>query len=311
MARARRERGGDPPGHDVKSVLVTGGKGQLGTELACYAWPDGWQATAIDIKECDLADPDAVARIVASEDWAAVINAGAYTAVDRAEDDVVAAWAVNALAPAALAAACRHAAIPIVQISTDYVFDGTQTGVRLPSDSPHPLGVYGASKLAGELAVATSGARHAILRSSWVVSAHGGNFVKTMLRLAGERDSLTVVADQRGCPTGAVDLAAAAATIAIALATDPESANGVWHFSNAGATTWYDFAEAIMAGSAARGGATATVSPIMTTDYPTAARRPANSVLDTTSLTRDFGIRPRPWQDALDDILDALIGPQR
>ncbi len=295
----------------MRRVLVTGGEGQLGTELARHVWPDGQQAMAIDIDECDLSDPDAIATTVLAGDWAAVINAGAYTAVDRAEDDVVAAWAVNALAPAALAKACRDADIPIVQISTDYVFDGAQPGARLANDAPNPLGVYGASKLGGELAVVTSGARHAILRSSWVVSAHGSNFVKTMLRLAGERDSLNVVADQHGCPTGAADLAAAAATIAVALASDPQRANGVWHFTNSGATTWHDFAEAIMAGSAARGGPTATVSPIATADYPTPARRPANSVLDTTALTRDFGINPRPWQNALDDILDALIGPRR
>lgn len=294
----------------MKAILVTGGGGQVGAELARRCWPDGWRATAITREACDLGDTAAISAVIASRNWAAVINAGAYTAVDRAETEVTAAWAANALAPAALAEACRTRRIPIVQISTDYVFDGRREGAWEPGDRPNPLGVYGASKLGGELAVATSGARHAILRSSWVVSAHGTNFVRTMLRLAAERETLSVVDDQRGCPTAAADLAAAAATIAIALARDPARPSGIWHFSNAGETTWRGFAEAIMAGSAARGGPTATIAPIATADYPTPARRPENSVLSCDTTIRDFAIRPRPWQEALDDILDALIGPR-
>ncbi|MDE0878817.1 MAG: dTDP-4-dehydrorhamnose reductase [Sphingomonas bacterium] len=292
----------------MKRVLVTGGNGQLGTELQRFAWPEGWAMVGIDIDQLDLTDRDAIAATVAGGDWTAVISGGAYTAVDKAEDDIVTAWAVNALAPAALAKACREAGIPIVQVSTDYVFDGDKDGAWEPDDAVAPLGVYGASKLGGELAVRTSGARHAIVRTAWVVSAHGNNFVKTMLRVAETRDMLTVVADQHGSPTAAADLAATLATITMRLVDDPAAASGVWHFSNAGATNWAAFATDIFAQSRARGGPSATVEPIPTSGYPTPARRPANSLLSHAALMRDYGITPRPWQAALSDILDELIG---
>lgn len=292
----------------MKDILITGGNGQLGTELQRFAWPAGWRAVAIDVAELDLTDPAGIAAMVASRPWAAVINGAAYTAVDRAESDVVAAWAVNALAPAAFAVACAAADMPLVQVSTDYVFDGSKPGGWEPDDAIGPLNVYGASKLGGELAVRTACPRHAIVRTSWVVSAHGNNFVKTMLRLAADRDSLSVVADQHGVLTSAADLAAALATIAIALVDGHPS--GTWHFSNAGATSWAGFAEAIFAGARARGGPSALVTPIATADYPTPARRPAHSLLSHAAIARDFGIVPRAWQDALDDILNELIGPQ-
>lgn len=294
----------------MRTVMITGGRGQLATELARKRWPAGWRPVALGRDECDLSDPAAIATAVGSHDWVAVINAGAYTAVDRAEEDVAAAWSVNALAPAVLAEACRTKNIPIVQVSTDYVFDGARAGAWGPDDRPYPLGVYGASKLGGELAIATAGVRYAILRSSWVVSAHGGNFVTTMLRLAAERASVSVVDDQHGCPTSATDLADAAAAIAVRLVEDRDAPSGIWHFSNAGVTTWRGFAEAIMAASAARGGPSATVTPIATADYPTPARRPRNSVLSHEAIMRDFAVVPRPWREALDDILDALIGPK-
>jgi dTDP-4-dehydrorhamnose reductase len=240
--------------------------------------------------------------------WAAVINAAAYTAVDKAESDVVAAWTVNALAPAALAAACAAAAIPLVQVSTDYVFAGDKQGAWQVDDPVGPLGVYGASKLGGELAVRTSGARAAIVRTAWVVSAQGANFVKTMLRLAADRDQLRVVADQHGSPTSAADLAAALATIAVRLADDPSAPTGTFHFSNAGETTWADFAREIFRQSTARGGPSAAVEGIPTSDYPTPARRPANSLLSHDAIRTAYGIAPRPWDAALADILDALIG---
>ncbi|SOB81056.1 dTDP-4-dehydrorhamnose reductase [Sphingomonas guangdongensis] len=289
------------------AVLVTGAAGQLGTELARADWPAGYEVVALDRAALDLTNPAAIATIVASRDWAAVINGAAYTAVDRAEGDQVAAWQVNALAPAAFAAACKEAGVPLVQVSTDYVFDGSKDAAWTVDDPVAPLGVYGASKLGGELAVRTSGARHAIVRTAWVVSAHGSNFVKTMLRVGAERDVLRVVDDQRGSPTGAADLAAALRTIAVRLAENPDAPTGTFHFANAGATSWAGFASEIFRQSGLRGGPTARIEPIATADYPTPARRPANSLLATDGLAA-FGITPRPWSQALGDILDELIG---
>ncbi|UVO52289.1 dTDP-4-dehydrorhamnose reductase [Sphingomonas sp. SUN019] len=294
----------------MREILVTGGNGQLGTELKRYPWPDGWGVFAIDIDELDLRDADAIAAMVASRPFAAVISGGAYTAVDKAEDDVATAWAVNALAPAAFAQACRTAGIPLVQVSTDYVFDGAKHGPWEVDDPVAPLGVYGASKLGGELAVRTGGVRHAIVRTSWVVSAHGNNFIKTMLRVGAERDTLRVVDDQHGAPTSAADLAAALATIAMRLADDPALPSGTYHFSNAGETTWCGFARAIFDRAAARGGPSPTVEGIATSDYPTPATRPINSRLSHAAIEAAYAITPRPWQDALDDILDELIGTQ-
>jgi dTDP-4-dehydrorhamnose reductase len=292
----------------VKHVLATGGNGQVGTELRRFGWPQGWALTAIDIDELDLRDTAAIAAKVAERRWAAVISAGAYTAVDQAESEVAAAWAINALAPAAFAEACAGAGIPLVQVSTDYVFDGTRDGRWTESDPVSPLGVYGASKLGGELAVRTGCPRHAIVRTSWVVSAHGNNFVKTMLRLGAQREALSVVADQRGAPTAAADLAATLATIAMRLADDPGAPIGTFHFSNAGATTWHGLAEAIFAGAAARGLRPPSLTAIATADYPTAAARPANSLLSHAAIGEAYGIVPRDWREGLADILDELIG---
>jgi len=294
------------------AVLVTGAAGQLGIELQRCAWPEGWQVVALGRDRLDLRDTGAIADIVASghrgQPWAAVINGAAYTAVDKAESDQVTAWQVNALAPAAFAQACAKAGIPLVQVSTDYVFAGNKDGAWEVEDPLAPLGVYGASKLGGELAVRTSGARHVIVRTAWVVSAHGSNFVKTMLRLAAERQTLRVVADQHGSPTGAADLAKALMTVAVRLAQDEAAPVGTFHFSNAGATSWARFAAEIFRQSALRGGPSATVEPISTADYPTPARRPANSLLSHVAIGAAYGIAPRPWMEALGDILDELIG---
>ncbi|WP_375391515.1 dTDP-4-dehydrorhamnose reductase [uncultured Sphingomonas sp.] len=296
----------------MRPVLVTGAGGQLGTELRRAAWPDGWQVVAVDQAELDLADTAAIAATVAAghdgAPFAAVINGAAYTAVDKAESDQVTAWAVNAMAPAAFGQACAAAGIPLVQVSTDYVFAGDKQGEWEPNDPVAPLGVYGASKLGGELAVRTSGARCAVVRTAWVVSAHGANFVKTMLRVGAERGTLRVVEDQHGSPTSAADLAAALVTITVRLAEDADAPAGVYHFSNAGPTTWADFAREIFAQSHAKGGPSASVEGIPTSAYPTPARRPANSLLSHAAITRDYGIRPRAWQAALSDILDELLG---
>ncbi len=292
-------------------VLVTGAGGQLGTELQRCAWPAGWQVTAVDIDELDLRDIAAILAFVASRPWTAVINAAAYTAVDKAEEDIVTAWTINAMAPAAFAEGCAKAGIPLVQVSTDYVFAGDKAGSWEVDDPVAPLGVYGASKLGGELAVRTSGARHAIVRTAWVVSAHSNNFVKTMLRVAASRDRLNVVDDQRGSPTAAADLAQALMTIAVRLADDAEAPTGTFHFSNSGDISWADFAIEIFRQSSLRGGPMAEVARIPSNDYPTPARRPANSLLSHSAINDAYGITPRDWRDALRDILDELIGAEK
>lgn len=292
----------------MRPVLVTGADGQLGRELQRHRWPDEFEAVGMGRGALDLTDAAATAAAVAGRPWAAVVNAGAYTAVDRAETDQVAAWRANALAPAALGQACAAAGVPLVQISTDYVFAGDKAGAWDVGDPVAPLGVYGASKLGGELAVRTSGARHAVVRTAWVVSAQGANFVRTMLRLAAEREEVRVVEDQTGGPTAAADLAAAVATVAVRLATDQDAPTGVFHFSNAGAVSWAGFAREIFRQSALRGGPSARVTPIRTADYPTPARRPGNSLLNCEAFTAAYGVAPRPWADALSDILDELIG---
>ena len=295
----------------TRAVLVTGGNGQLGTELQRCAWPRGYEVVAIDVADLDLTDTAAIAAKVAEREWAAVINGAAYTAVDKAESDLVTAWAVNAMAPAAFGEACAKAGIPLVQVSTDYVFAGDKAGAWEVDDPVAPLGVYGASKLGGELAVRTSSARAVIVRTAWVVSAHGNNFVKTMLRVGAERDTLTVVDDQRGSPTSAADLARALMTITLRLVEDQGAPTGTFHFSNAGETSWAKFASEIFRQSSDRAGISANVTPITTDQYPTPARRPVNSLLSHDAIRAAYGIAPRPWQDALGDILDELIGAQK
>ena len=293
---------------DRRTVLITGADGQVGTELRRCHWPSSWDVVAVGRSALDLGDVDAITAMLASRNWSAVVNAAAYTQVDKAESDLVAAWTLNALAPAALAASCAVADIPLVHISTDYVFPGNKQEPWAAGDPTGPLNVYGASKLGGELAIRTAGVRHAIVRTSWVVSAHGQNFVKTMLRLARDRNSLRVVDDQSGSPTGAADLAAALMRIAVQLAEDPKAPSGTCHFSNDGRTSWAAFAAEIFRQSAARGGPSAEVEGIATSEYPTPARRPASSLLDTRDIQLAYGIRPRPWPEALSDILDELIG---
>jgi dTDP-4-dehydrorhamnose reductase len=291
----------------LKHALVTGGDGQLGQALGALAWPAGWTATPMSRRELDLEDASTIAAAMARRPWSAVINAAAYTAVDRAESEPARAWAVNAIGPALLAERCRAAGIPLVQVSTDYVFAGTTSGARHPDDVTGPLGVYGASKLGGELAVRTAGVRHAIVRTAWVFGATGSNFVRTMLRLAREREVVRVVGDQVGSPTAAADLAAAVAQVAIRMVDSPLLPSGVHHFANAGATNWASFAREIFARSAALGGPSARIETIATADFPTPARRPANSLLDTGTLTETFGVAPRAWQDALQDVLVTLL----
>ena len=284
-------------------VLVTGGSGQVGGALVRLAGAD-LEIVAPSRDALDLSNPAALTAIVNERRWAAVVNCAAYTAVDKAESDVVAAWQVNALAPAALAAASAAAGIPIVHVSTDYVFSGTKPQPYVEEDAVAPLGVYGSSKLGGELAVRSGNPRHLILRTAWVVSASGNNFVKTMLRLGAERPQLRVVADQQGCPTSADDIARAILTI---LRRTGDGPFGTYHFVNAGEATWHALAEAVFARAARYGRPVPSVEPIATRDYPTPAVRPANSRLVTAKIERDFGISPRDWHEAVDEIVDTLL----
>jgi dTDP-4-dehydrorhamnose reductase len=287
-------------------LLVLGGDGQVGYELRRLAWPAGYRIAAFDRADLDIALPGQVATTVAREHPDIVVNAAAYTAVDRAESEPEIAWATNCTGPANLAAACHDALIPLIHISTDYVFDGTKAGPYCEDDPVHPLGVYGASKEAGDRAVRGALARHVILRTAWLYSAHGHNFVKTMLRLGQERPVLRVVADQIGSPTSAADLAAAIGAI-VQQITLGNSNWGTYNFAGGGAVSWHGFAEAIFELAAPWRGATPLVEAIATADYPTPARRPANSVLDCQRIGEVFGIVPRPWREALAEVIAELL----
>lgn len=294
-------------------ILLLGANGQVGTELRRSLAPLGELVLATrdgrlnDGAACEVADfddPAGPAGLVTRLAPDVVVNAAAYTAVDRAESEPDAAFRANAHAPGAIAAACAERNALLVHYSTDYVFDGSASRPYREGDPVSPLGVYGASKLAGETAIAESGARHLVFRTAWVYAAHGRNFLLTMLRLAGERDELRVVADQVGSPTSAAHIADTTAAI---LGQRPER-SGLWHLTCDGSTSWHGFAEAIMSGAVARGllRRAPRVVPIATSDYPTPAARPVFSVLDNARLQRDFGMTPVDWQDGLSRVLDML-----
>ena len=283
-------------------VLQFGATGQMARETIARAPRHGVVLTALTRQEADLSDPAAIERIVEAADADLVINAAAYTAVDKAQAERDAAFEVNALAPAAMARACARRGLPLVHVSTDYVFNGGGSRPWREDDATAPVNVYGDSKLAGERAIAEAGARAAILRTSWVFSAHGANFVKTMLRLA-DREEVRVVDDQFGRPTFAGDLAEAALAVGRRLARDRDAATGLFHFAGEGAVSWFEFAAAIFA---AKGPPVPRVVPIPTRDYPTPAARPANSVLDCARIESAFGIVPRSWRDGLNETLAEL-----
>ncbi|WP_420861692.1 dTDP-4-dehydrorhamnose reductase [Algirhabdus cladophorae] len=277
-------------------ILVFGKSGQVATELA--ALPD---TQCFGRDAADLTDPASSAALILQHAPSAVINAAAYTAVDKAEEDEDTAHLVNAQAPAAMARVCAEMGIPFVHISTDYVFDGSGTALWQPTDPVAPLGAYGRTKLAGEQAVSDSKGIFGILRTSWVFSAHGNNFVKTMLRLGASRDALTIVADQIGGPTAARDIAQTCHVMALQLAEDATK-SGVYHFAGAPTLSWADFARAIFA----KAGLDVAVTDIPSKDYPTPAARPANSRMDCTTTTQAFGVPPCDWDAALDAVLEQL-----
>ncbi|HKL69072.1 dTDP-4-dehydrorhamnose reductase [Salibaculum sp.] len=279
------------------TLLVFGKSGQIATELARRA-PG---AVFLGRKDADLCDPEGCAAAIHAHAPNAVINAAAYTAVDHAEDDEAVAMRVNADAPGAMAEACAAQGVPLLHISTDYVFDGSGDTAWHPGDGPGPLGVYGRTKLAGERAIVQAGGPHAILRTSWVFSAQGGNFVRTMLRLGRTREALSIVEDQVGGPTPAADIAAACLSISGALRENPGQ-TGIYHFAGWPDTSWKGFAEAIFGMT----GHAVSITGIPTSDYPTPAKRPLNSRLDCRTTEHAFGItRPR-WQTGLRDVLKEL-----
>ena len=288
----------------AETWLVTGGTGQVGLALR-RSPPPGVRIVAPGRDELNLALLPDLAPLL--EGITGIVNCGAYTAVDKAESEPELAHAINAVAPGRLARAAAQAGIPMVHVSTDYVFAANGLGPWPEDAAIAPASVYGHTKAEGEAGVRASGARHAIIRTAWMVSVDGHNFVKTMLRLGRERDVLRVVADQIGTPTHAGDLAAALATVMARFRTDSEQASGTWHCTNAGETSWHGLASHVFACAAAHGLKVPTrVEAISTAEYPTPARRPADSRLDITAIARDFGVRPRPWQDAIAEIVERL-----
>lgn len=290
------------------SVLVVGKSGQLARSMAACGW-DGLDIVCLGRDELDLSRPETVAPRLEAYGPALVVNAGAYTAVDKAEAEAAVAFAVNRDGPAALAEACARADIPLIHLSTDYVFDGAKTGAYREDDAVSPLGVYGASKLAGEEAVRAALPRHMILRTSWVYSPYGANFVKTMLRLAETRDEVSVVCDQFGCPTYAPDLADAIGAVAPRLLAGEEIC-GTFHAAGCEATNWHDFAAGIFAEAASRGMKVPALKAIPTGDYPTPAKRPMNTRLDCSKLEEATGLRLPGWKSGVAGCLDALL-PKR
>ncbi len=284
-------------------ALVFGSTGQVARELRRAAAELGIDATFLDRAAADLADPAACAAAVRAVSADVVVNAAAYTAVDQAEDEPALAHRINGAAPGAIAAACAEKGVPFLQVSTDYVFDGTPGRAWREDDPTEPIGVYGASKLAGEQAVVAATPDHVVLRTAWVFSAHGSNFVKTMLKVGRGRDAVRVVGDQRGCPTAARDIAGALWTIAEDWGRG-RGLSGIFHYAGTPAASWAELAEAIFARVAWRERPTVTV--IGTADWPTKARRPANSVLDCSAIAAAYGIAQPDWPLALDAVIEDL-----
>lgn len=294
-------------------IAVTGRTGQVVQSLLARAETAGVTVIPVGRPELDLAQPGNVRQALSAARPDCIVNAAAYTAVDKAETEPELAMRINGEGAGAVATAAAILGVPLIHISTDYVFDGMAPQPWREDDPTAPLSAYGRSKLAGEEAVRASGADWAILRTAWVYSPYGANFVKTMLRLAETRDEVGVVSDQLGSPTSAPDLADAIIAVAQALVARPGDASlrGVFHAAGTGEASWADLAETVFATSAALGGPSAGVRRITTIDYPTPARRPGNSRLDCSLLTARHGLRLPPWRDSVQTCVATLLAPSR
>ena len=290
-------------------LLVTGANGQLGQCLADQLNAQNIVHTLLSRQDADINDTVVLEKLIADKGITAIINAAAYTAVDKAESEPELAKRVNEDGPLALAKLCARFDIPLLHVSTDYVFDGNKTTPYVEADAVGPTGVYGQTKLAGEQAISRHATKYIIMRTAWVFSEYGNNFFKTMLRLAKERDTLGVVADQFGCPTYAGDIAKALIAIARQLhtGTDKQAARyGIYHYAGAEAVSWHGFAEAIFEQAYAQGiiARRPTVNAIATAAYPTPAKRPAYSVLSSAKLAQDYGVQASDWRDAIVAVVD-------
>jgi dTDP-4-dehydrorhamnose reductase len=295
----------------MRRVLVTGRGGQLATGLAEALPAQGFEPVLVGQPDFEFDQPATIAAAFAAARPEAVVNCAAWTAVDAAEDNEAGAFLANAIGPALVARHCAALGIPLVQVSTDYVFDGRKGAPYVETDAPNPLGAYGRTKLAGEWAALAGNPRTIVMRTAWVFSAVGNNFLRTMLRVGAERPVLRVVADQHGSPTAAPDLADAIAGVLARLRATGwrEDHRGVFHAVAAGHTTWHAFAEAIFAAAAPPGGPRPEVQAISTADYPTRATRPADGRLDTARLAEVFGVALPPWQQGLARVIGAVVAP--
>ena len=293
-------------------ILVTGKEGQVDTSLQTLGEKLGLEIIRIGLPEIDLSRPETLEASVREARPDVIISSAAYTAVDKAETEAELAQRINGDAPGTLARLAAELDIPILHLSTDYVFAGDKEGAYDETDTPAPVSVYGKTKLSGEEQIRDATDNHVILRTAWVYSPYGNNFVKTMLRLGETRDELNVVADQFGCPTYAPEIARALLAIAQQVAVDRDpTIRGTFHLTGQGETNWAEFAEAIFAGAEARGRKPVRVNPIPASDYPTPAKRPANSRLSGGKLDKTFGLRLDNWQISLDSCLTQLINPEQ
>lgn len=303
-----RKESVSPRSFKESTVLVVGHRGMLGQDLMKQCERNGLSAVGLDLPEIDITRPEQINEIMEEYCPRVVVNCAGYTAVDKAESEPAAAFAMNRDGPGNLADACQSRELPLLHISTDYIFDGLATRPYREDDPANPLGVYARSKWEGEEVVRTRLPQHLILRTAWLFGIQGGNFVKTMLRLAEEREELRVVGDQYGCPTWSMDLAGALANLASRILNGHETVVwGTYHYCGEGKTSWYDFALKIVeAGRRYRDFKVQRIVSIPTSDYPTPARRPPWSVLDCSKITGTFGIVPPPWKVGLEKVVRGI-----